>query len=433
MSTPGWFATGAVRALNPDTLKQLLRRGDTQNDGVRASSLAIIDAVRDRGDTALRELASRFDGVALEALEVPMARARDALDALPNDLEAALRRAATNIDDVHRAFLPAPLDVVTRDGVLISRRADPVARAGVYAPGGRAAYPSSVLMGVVPARVAGVPEIIVCSPPDSTGCPSNVVMAAAVLGGATRIFAIGGAGAIAAMAFGTASVPRVDRIVGPGNAYVAAAKQLVTHLVGIDSPAGPSELLIIADANASVDVAVREVLAQAEHDPAASVVVLATDGRWARALSTRVLESIAHENRASIIAQAIRERGAVLEVPDVESALAFASEFAPEHLLLLTDTASSDARRARNAGSVFVGEASSIAFGDYLTGANHVLPTAGHARAYSGLSTLDFLRWTTIQNVSRDAASRLAADTAALAIAEGLPAHAAAARQWSVA
>jgi histidinol dehydrogenase len=431
MISPRWFASGQLASLSPAMRRSLMERGSAGNDSIVRATSEIVDAVRERGDDALRELARRFDAALLDALEVPMVRARSALDLLPREIRGALEHAARNIEEVHRAFLPAPVEIVTHDGVVITRRADPIARAGVYAPGGRAAYPSSVLMGVVPAHVAGVRDIIVCSPPDERGLPSDVVLAAAALGGATRVFAVGGAGAIAAMAYGTSSIPRVDRIVGPGNAYVAAAKQLVAHVVGIDSPAGPSELLIIADGTTPVDTAAREVLAQAEHDPAAAIIVLATDDRWATALAARVLELAPNEERAAVIEESIQNRGAVLSTSNLDDAMDFAAEFAPEHLLMLTANAAADASRVRNAGSVFVGEASSVAFGDYMTGANHVLPTAGLARIYSGLSTLDFIRWVTVQYVSREASRNLALDTAVLAGAERLPAHAATAMQWS--
>jgi histidinol dehydrogenase len=431
MMTPRWFATGDLASLDGTARAHIMDRGMTNDTSVVGAASDIVDAVRSRGDEALRDLARRFDGVTLDSIDVAPDLAVAALDSLAVDVRRALERAARNIEEVHRAFLPVPTAITTRDGVTVTRRPDPVSSAGVYAPGGRAAYPSSVLMGVVPARAAGVREIVVCSPPDATGKPAGIVLAAAALGGATRIFSIGGAGAIAAMAYGTASVPRVDRIVGPGNAYVAAAKQLVAHTVGIDSPAGPSELLIVADGTTRIDSAVREVLAQAEHDPAAAVVVVSTDRQWADSVSAGVLEALVREERAEIIRDALASRGAVLTVPTLDNAIEVVAEFAPEHLLVLTANAASDAERMRNAGSVFVGETSSVAFGDYLTGANHVLPTAAMARTYSGLSTADFCRWTTIQCVTREAAATLAADTAALAIAERLPAHAAAALQWS--
>jgi histidinol dehydrogenase len=287
-------------------------------------------------------------------------------------------------------------------------------------------------MGVVPARVAGVDEVVVCSPPAASGAPPDLLLAAAAIAGADRVFAIGGAGAIAAMAYGTATVPRVDRIVGPGSAYVAQAKLRVTDAVSIDSPAGPSELLVIADASADADTVALEVLAQAEHDPQAAVVVVCLSREWAAACDTAIGSRLSAQPRVDIIREALASRGALLVAPNQDDAVAFANEYAPEHLLLAVDQPDVWLSRIRNAGTVFLGATSSVAFGDYLTGANHVLPTGGLARAYSGLSTLDFFRWTTYQRVDRPAAARLAADVEILARAEGLPAHAGAAAQWSV-
>jgi histidinol dehydrogenase len=285
-------------------------------------------------------------------------------------------------------------------------------------------------MGVVPARAAGVSEVIVCSPPEPNGTVAAVTLAAAELAGADRVFAVGGAGAIAAMAYGTQSIPRVDRIVGPGNAYVAAAKLLVADRVAIDSPAGPSELLVIADETASAAHIAAEILAQGEHDPDAVVAVVAIGGETAAGVTRELERLFAVQERRGIIERALRARGAILVASSMAEAVAFANEFAPEHLLLATSAADAILPKLRNAGTVFRGETSSVAFGDYMTGANHVLPTGGLARSYSGLSVLDFIRWTTYQRVDRDAASRLAADVAAFADAEGLPAHAAAALAW---
>lgn len=430
MSANGWSLISSIKALSTAERRQLLNREGAEPDAVRRSTIAIVDRVAQHGDQALLALAREFDGVSLESLEVPASRANTALDSIDPSVRRALDHAMANIEEVHRAFLPATIQHETCDGVSVTRRADPLHRVGVYAPGGRAAYPSSVLMSVVPARVAGVREIVVCSPPDKSGHPSPIVLAAAALSGASRIFAVGGAGAIAAMAHGTESIPRVDRIVGPGNAYVACAKQLVSSSVGIDAPAGPSELLLIADGTASVDIAALEVLAQAEHDPAASVVVVSTDRDWLENLRAAVQRLAAEQGRAEIITASLNSCGALLQASDVEDALRFAEEFAPEHLLLMGDSIEALADRARNAGTIFVGATSSVTFGDYMTGANHVLPTGGLARSYSGLSTNDFFRWTTVQRVSRDSAARLATDTGVLALAEGLGAHAAAALQW---
>ena len=286
-------------------------------------------------------------------------------------------------------------------------------------------------MGVVPARVAGVGEVILCSPPDrSSGRPSDVVLAAAALAGADRVFALGGAGAIAAMAFGTSSVPRVDRIVGPGNAYVAEAKLQVASAVAIDSPAGPSELLVLCDAAADAALVAREMLAQAEHDPLAAVVAVVTDEGVAQRIIAELSAQLSSQPRAAIAGAALKGQGAVLLASDLDEGIAAANAYAAEHLLLFVAEPDRVLARLRNAGTVFVGASSSVAFGDYMTGANHVLPTGGLARSYSGLSSLDFVRWTTWQRVSPAAAARLAQDVGVFADAEGLPGHAIAARAW---
>ena len=421
---------GPVHALSDADRAQLLDRSPATDDMVRTTSEAIIDVVRREGDAALISLAREYDKVRLKSLEVPRDVWRDALRSLDPSLRAAMERAAANIRAVHAAAVPQRVEIAPEPGVIIGRRPDPLHRVGVYAPGGRAAYPSSVLMGVIPARVAGVAEVMICAPPTSKGQPEPATLAAAELSGADRVFAVGGAGAIAAMAYGTASIPRVDRIVGPGNAYVAQAKLLVSNVVGIDAPAGPSELLIVADNSADPTHLAAEMLAQAEHDPEAVVALVATD----ETLGSKVLDAIEKllpvQGRRTIIERAFAERGAILTVPSLRDALTFANLFAPEHLLLATRDADTLLGDVRSTGTVFVGETSSVTFGDYITGANHVLPTGGLARSYSGLSTADFVRWTTYQRVDRDAAARLAQDVAVFAEAEHLPAHAAAARAW---
>lgn len=430
MSTLTIAVRGSVASLDARARTVLFERSSASDPGVRDRTRRIIDRVRADGDAALREFAREFDGAMMDALEVPRPAWRAALDALPVALRRSLERAAANIQQVHEAFRPIPREVVTADGVVIGRRPDPLARVGVYAPGGRAAYPSSLLMGVIPARVAGVGEVVVCSPPGRDGVPSAVLMAAAELAGADRLFAVGGAGAVAAMAYGTATMPAVDRIVGPGNAYVAEAKAQVASVTAIDSPAGPSELLVIADDSATAMVIAREMLAQAEHDPMAAVVLVSTSEVLLQHVERCLAEQLPREPRADVIAAAFSSRGALLLAASREEAVAFANRWAPEHLLLAAADAESMLPSVRNAGTVFVGETASVAFGDYMSGANHVLPTGGLSRAYSGLSTLDFFRWTTWQRIDRRAAGRLAEDVAVFADSEGLPAHAAAARQW---
>jgi len=424
--------TGPLSALGPDALRALLSRslGDTVEREFRSQVGALVAEVRAHGDAALRDLARRFDGVQLASLEVPREIVRAALDRQPLALRRALERSARNVARVHSAFRPQASRVEVEEGVVVERRPDPLARVGVYAPGGRAAYPSSVLMGAVPARVAGVREVVLCSPPGPSGLPSDVVLAAAAVAEVDRVFALGGAGAIAALAYGTESVPAVDRIVGPGNAWVAEAKLQVSSRVPIDSPAGPSELLVLLDATSDVDAVARELLAQAEHDPEAAVVAVALDAGVARRLLERVTALASDAERSVIIRQALSSRGAVVVATTLDEAVDFAERWAPEHLMLAVEGAPELAPRIRNAGTIFVGTTSSGAFGDYLTGANHVLPTTGTARSWSGLSTLDFVRWTTVQTVSRQGAASLAGDTDVFATAEGLHAHAAAARAW---
>jgi histidinol dehydrogenase len=431
MTTLRFAFRGALSALDGPARVALFDRATTSDAALRATVAEIIAEVLCDGDDALRRCAARFDGATLDSLEVPRARWTDALDGLDSELRRAMERAAVNIRDVHDAFRPEAVERMTGEGVVIGRRPDPLARVGVYAPGGRAAYPSSVLMGAVPARVAGVGEVILCSPPGADGSLSIAVLAAAALAGVDRVFAIGGVGAIAAMAYGTASVPAVDRIVGPGNAFVAEAKVQVSGTVAIDSPAGPSELLVIADDSASPVVIAREMLAQAEHDPVAAVVLVTDSAVLESAVfGARLVDS---EPRAAIIRAAFRARGALVRVPSLDDAIAFSNRWAPEHLLLdvRADLEAGMFGRLRNAGSIFLGASASVAFGDYLSGANHVLPTGGAARSYSGLSTLDFVRWTTYQRMSPVVAARFASDVGTFADAEGLPAHAAAARQWS--
>lgn len=425
--------SGAIDALSAADRRTLFNRSTSADTLVREQTAAIIARVQRSGDTALRELALEFDGATLGALEIPRDAWERARDAMSPDLRAALERTVRNVRAAHTAFLPVAVDVETEPGIRIGRRPDPLQRVGVYAPGGRAAYPSSLIMGVVPAKVAGVGDVIVCSPPSPTGRPSDVVLAAAAMANADRVFAVGGAGAIAAMAFGTDSIPRVDRIVGPGNAWVAEAKLQCAGAVAIDSPAGPSELLVIADAQADVQVVAREMLAQAEHDPRAAIVCVAIGADVAERVAAAVSAIMPTVARADIIGDAFVFAGGVLHAESLEAAVSFANLWAAEHLLLALAPASLDVAftALRGAGTVFIGESASVAFGDYMTGANHVLPTGGLSRCYSGLSTLDFIRWTSWQRVTPAAAAALSNDVGRFADSEGLPNHAATARQWS--
>ncbi len=419
---------GRLNTLDAADVRILHERGRALDPAVAAAVAEIISEVAAGGDDALRALARRFDGADITALEVSGTRRDAALAAIDPALRGALEQAADAIAGFHRALRPPDVEIEPRPGLRLGRRGEPLRRVGVYVPGGRAAYPSSVLMGVIPARVAGVDEVIVCTPPGPGGAPADAVLAAASIAGADRVFAIGGAGAIAAMAYGTASVPAVQRIVGPGNAYVTEAKQQLTRRIAIDCPAGPSEILILADDTADAGIIAVEVLAQAEHDPDACCVLVTTSEPLLDAVRRELAGLIVQQPRRQIIERALASSGALLLADDIVEAVAFAERYAPEHLLVLTQEPAALLTRLRSAGTIFLGAASSVAFGDYMTGANHVLPTGGLARSYAGLSTTDFLRFSTYQQLDAAAAGALAAPTATLADAEGLPAHAYAAR-----
>jgi histidinol dehydrogenase len=430
VSPPAAFAiVGPLRGLTVDELERVVGRG---GDGHASAELirsvgAIIEDVRTRGDESLRDLAARHDGVIQDALEVPRREWERALSRTDGAVRSALEEAAGNVAAFHRTQLPAATEVEISPGVRLGRMPEPLRRVGVYAPGGRAAYPSSVLMGVIPARVAGVREVLVCSPPGPDGLPPASVLAACALAGADRVFAVGGAGAVAALAFGTETVPRVDAVVGPGNAYVTEAKRQLNGIVRIDSPAGPSEVLVIADETADAELVAAELLAQAEHDPDAAAVLVTTHAPAIPDVLACVERRLADEPRADTIRQSLATRGALLSAGTLAEAVAFSESYAPEHVIVMTREPRELLPGLRRAGTVFLGGSSSVAFGDYTTGANHVLPTAGAARAWSGLSTLSFMRWTTYQELTPAAAARLAVPTATLAFAEGLPAHARAA------
>ncbi|HWG90835.1 MAG TPA: histidinol dehydrogenase [Candidatus Thermoplasmatota archaeon] len=416
---------GPLATMPADVRAALLERsgGDVEKaaDAVRA----LRDEVRTRGDAALRDLTKRFDGATVDTLEVARGEWRAALSGLPREVATALRVAHDNIRRFHEAQRREALQVEVAPGVTAGRRYLPLARAGVYVPGGRAAYPSTVLMAVTPAKAAGVPEVVVCTPPGPDGSVNPLVLAACELAGADRVFRVGGAQAIFAMAYGTASVPRVQRIVGPGNVYVTAAKALVAGHVGIDSPAGPSEILILADETADPRAVAWDLLAQAEHDPQAASVLVT----WSRALAEeveRLLPTLVAETpRRDIVRVSLAGRGALLLAATAEEAVAFSEAYAPEHLSVQARDAEALLERLSTYGSAFLGPWSAVAFGDYCAGPNHVLPTAGLAAAFSGLSVDDFLRRPTHLHVTAEGAHRLAPAAQTLATAEGLPAHAA--------
>lgn len=407
--------------LHPDNRMALVDR-DAGIGAIRDDVQAIIDRVRDDGDDALRAFASELDGVDLEELDITH-RAETAVEAVDPSVLEAIDEAAANIRAFHERQLPDDWRA-THGGRELGRRFRPIERAGVYVPGGTAAYPSSALMGVIPAVVAGVDHISVATPPADD--PNPVTLAAIHLAGADRVYAAGGAQAIAAMAYGTETIDPVQKVVGPGNRWVTAAKALVRGDVGIDFLAGPSEILVIADGSADPALVAADMVAQAEHDPATSIVAVTDDADVADAVVEEIEDQIPGRERADVIETALsNDASGVFLVESLRDAIAFAEEYAAEHLSIQTEDPESVLDRIDSAGSVFLGPQTPVAAGDYASGTNHVLPTGGAAKVTGGLSVDTFLRATTVQRLDADALADLRDTITSLATAEGLEAHAA--------
>jgi histidinol dehydrogenase len=400
-----------IEARNQRHLAGLLTR-DAQSDRVFERRVrGIVDRVRRGGDRALAGFARRFDGTR-GALEVPADEIRDAAAGVAPDVRRAIRQAARQIARVAFRQIPKHWDLEVAPGVLIEQRVEPLARVGCYVPGGHFPLPSSLLMTAVPARVAGVREVIAVCPK-----PTPAVMAAAIEAGVTRLFRIGGAHGVAALAFGTESVPRVDKIVGPGNRFVAAAKAYVAGACAIDFYAGPTEIVIVAGAGRPEWIAA-DLIAQAEHDPDARSILIT----WSRPLAARVERAVtAAAAGRGIATRSLDAHGAIVVTRSADEAITLANRLAPEHLVVDRESLT---RRSLTAGAVFVGPFSAQAAGDYATGSNHVLPTAGAARFRGGLSAADFVRVMNVQRVTRAGLARLAPTVVPLAQAEGLTAHA---------
>jgi histidinol dehydrogenase len=387
---------------------------------------AILDEVRGRGDAAVFEFARRFDGAALRAATMRLTEDewRAGAQALAPAEREALALAARRIEAFHQRQRRETWSFNEPDGSVLGQVVRPLHRVGIYVPGGRAAYPSTVLMAAVPARVAGVPEVILCTPCGADLRVHPAVLAAAELAGVSAIYRVGGAHAVAAMAFGTASVPRVDKIVGPGNLYVAAAKRLVFGAVGIDMIAGPTEVVVVADETARPDWVAADLLAQAEHDPMAAPVAIVTSHPLAEKVAAAVQAQAAVLPRRAIAEAALRSHGAVIVARGVGEALSVANAIAPEHLELMVADPWRWLPEVQNAGAAFLGGATPEVAGDYLAGPNHVLPTGGTARFASPLSVDDFVKRISFASLSANALRAMAPDLARLARLEGLEGHA---------
>src|SRR4051812_270956 len=407
-------------------LAKLLAFESAQDERVERATEDILAAVRERGDAAVLEFTARFDRWSprdAAHLDVPLAEARRALDSLPAAQREALVVAAERIRAYHERQRLESWRASEPDGTVLGQQVTPLDRVGLYVPGGKAAYPSSVLMSAVAAKVAGVPELVMVTPtPD--GVLNAPVLAAAAIAGVDRILRIGGAQAVGALAFGTATIPAVDKVVGPGNAYVAAAKRKVFGRVGIDMVAGPSEVLVIADAHANPDWVAMDLFSQAEHDEIAQAILLTPDARLLDAVAASMDRQMAAMPRRAIITASLAGRGALVLVRDLDEACAIANRIAPEHLELAVDDPEALLPKIRHAGAIFLGHHASESLGDYCAGPNHVLPTSRTARFSSPLGVYDFQKRSSVIRVSAQGARTLGRVAATLARAEGLEAHA---------
>ncbi|MFC6991071.1 histidinol dehydrogenase [Haladaptatus sp. GCM10025707] len=409
-----------VADLGPGERRALFSR-DAGIDEIRSDVANIVSRVRDEGDVALRQFSKEFDGVDVGNLDMTD-QAERAADAIDDDIRSAIETAAANIRAFHERQVPDDWRVAD-DGRELGRRFRPIERVGVYVPGGAAAYPSSALMGVIPANVAGVDQIAVATPPAKKVNP--VTLAAIHIAGADAVYQVGGAQAIAAFAYGTETLPRVEKIVGPGNKWVTAAKAEVRGDVEIDMLAGPSEILVVADETANPKFVAADLVAQAEHDPNAAVAAVTDSEDLADAVAEEVEKQTGEREREDIIREALDNDASGLFVArSMSEAILFAEEYAPEHLSIQADDDESILARIASAGSVFLGPYTPVAAGDYASGTNHVLPTNGQAKVTGGLSVDTFMRSTTVQRLNEDALADLSETITTLAEAEGLEAHA---------
>lgn len=413
---------------------RILKYGEVANSDIFARAVPavnvevivseIIANVRERGDAALFEYCKKFDKAELTTLQVSETEIDEALAQTAPELIEIMKKAAANIRRFHERQVRNSFIINNEDGIVVGQKIIPVDRAGLYVPGGTAAYPSTVLMDAIPAKIAGCREVVIVTPPGADGRINPAILAAASIAGVDRIFKVGGAQAIAALAYGTETVPKVDKIVGPGNAFVAEAKKQVFGRVSIDMIAGPSEILIVADRDTDPCFAAADLLSQAEHDKMASAVLVTDSMELAVAVQKQLEAQIPLLERAEIARVSIDNNGKIIVADTLDAAIEIANEIAPEHLELCVDSPFDYLDKVRHAGSVFMGRNCPEALGDYFAGPNHTLPTSGTAKFSSPLSVDDFIKKTQYTYYTRDALSRVAKDVAAFAKAEGLTAHA---------
>lgn len=384
----------------------------------------IIESVREQGDEAVREFTARFDGAVPKKTVIEKEELQSFLDMAEDDFKTAIINAKNNIYDFHSRQAQQSWMTTKENGVIMGQRVRGLKRVGIYVPGGTAAYPSSVLMNAIPAKIAGVEEIIMVTPPSKDGNPNPDIMAAAAVAGVDRVFLVGGAQAVAALAYGTERIPKVDKIVGPGNIFVATAKKLLYGVVDIDMIAGPSEILIVADRSAKPEFLAADLMSQAEHDKLASAILLTTSFDIARATAREIDRQIKHLVRQEIIEASLKNFGEIIVCENLDQAIDFANELAPEHLEMCVEEPLKYIGRLDNAGSVFLGNYSPEPLGDYYAGPNHVLPTSGTARFFSPLSVDSFIKKSSFIYYTEEELRKAKEDIIKLADTEGLTAHA---------
>lgn len=407
-----------------ETADELIKRSQADINEILNIVQDILSDVKENKDEAVKRYTAKFDRCELDDLQVSDEEIKYAYDNLDADLIDALKRASQNIEKFHKAQIPEEWSMEVAKGITAGQIIRPINSVGCYIPGGRAAYPSSILMEVIPAKIAGVERIICCTPPGADGRILDAILVAADLAGADEIYKCGGAQAIAAMAFGTESIQKVEKIVGPGNVFVTGAKKLVYGDVDIEFPAGPSEVLILADKTAIPEYLAHDFLSQAEHDPEASCFLVTDDERIAEE-SNNLIERFAKEAvRKEIIQESLEKHGHIILCKDMEEAIEFTNTYAPEHLIISTEDDKAVLDKIKNAGSIFLGKYSPVAAGDYGSGTNHVLPTSGGAKMYSGLSTESFIKKPTVQTITKEGIEELSKTVIPIAEYEGFYAHA---------
>lgn len=413
-----------ITKIKEEDTPQYVERIQINSEEIIQPVQEILNNVRKNKDQALRDYTKKFDKVDITELKVDKETIQESIKNIDSQLKTALENAAENIRKFHKAQIPKEWTMTIQDGITAGQIIRPLEKVGCYIPGGRGAYPSTILMTVIPAKIAGVKEIICCTPPDKDGNIQDEILAAAYIAGVDTIYKVGGAQAIGAMAYSTETIPQVDKIVGPGNIFVTTAKKLVYGDVDIEFPAGPSELLVLADKTAKVEYISYDMMAQAEHDPNAAVILVTPDKKLAEDVQKFLMENVDKQERKEIINESLKEHGHILVTNSLDDAIKFTNQYAPEHLIIATQDYNETLKDINNAGSIFLGNLTPVAGGDYGSGTNHVLPTSRGARMYSGLSAESFIKKPTIQELTPVGIENMKNMVITLAKSEGFYAHA---------